>query len=433
MILRVFAAALLLLPPAALAQGNPGPFGGLFGRTPERTGRDVTIFELRGSGTLQRDDALLAEGRPENDQLEAGDIGALVGSLAFQRDSDRIQFRLRSAASYQQYFREPKFGGTTVDTSAVFSGQVATRLMIDASLNHVYSPFFQLQPTPLVAAPPRAGVLVPVSPFVVSLLENHTGQATVGFTSRYARRSTLSGLVSRRETRFLQQPHHDFTVDGLRAQWSRNLNRDLIFRAGYNREEVHQVANAGVEFVHESIDLGVDFARGLSLGRRTQLAFTTQTSMIKRPGIGRQYRLNGSAALTRGFRRTWYAGLSASRTTEFMPGFLEPLFSDTAGLSLGGMFAPRVEWLAMVNGGRGEFGVDGAGGRFTSANATTQLNVALSRRWGVFGQYAFFHYELPPGAAAVDLVSRLSRQTITVGLTTWVPILIRERTPRDPR
>jgi hypothetical protein len=429
-IIRCCVAALLLLPAAAFAQGDPGPFGGLFGRTPERAGRNYTLFEIRTSTSGQLDDQMLDPDGGIEDEL--GVIaGATVGA-AFEHGSDRVQSRLRTSGTYQEFLQDRPVGGTSVETSGTLSWRVGTRLSIDASAAHLYSPFFQFQPT-FFGGPAYLGVPVPAAPYVASLIASHSVDGKAGFTSYYSKHSTLSASFARRQTRFDRLPDQNFVMNGGEALWTRRVSRDVRLRLGYGREQIRQESRAGVEFVHETLEAGVDFARALSLSRRTTIAFDSQTSIIRRPGLGRQFRLNGGASLARWFGRSWMAGIHVKRATEFMPGFVEPMFSDTAGLSLMGLLSSRSELVLMLNGGRGEFGTDASLGKFVTANATTQVNFAVTRKFGFFAQHAFYHFEIPPGVSPVTSLDQLSRQTFTVGATAWIPLLNRERTPRDPR
>ena len=58
----LLALALVALPCPAAAQATGGPFGGLFGRTPPRTGQDVTLLEARTAIGGLYDGALPGDG-----------------------------------------------------------------------------------------------------------------------------------------------------------------------------------------------------------------------------------------------------------------------------------------------------------------------------------------------------------------------------------
>src|SRR5688572_2009436 len=142
-------AALLLLPSAAFAQGNPGPFGGLFGRTPERIGREYTVFEVRTSASVQVEDALLSESAAG--QLDRGAASGLSGSLNFEKKTDYLEFRARSAATYIQLMQSPVVGWTSTDTGVAVLGKLGSRLSVEGTAMHFYSPFFTFQPVLFMA------------------------------------------------------------------------------------------------------------------------------------------------------------------------------------------------------------------------------------------------------------------------------------------
>jgi hypothetical protein len=89
--------------------------------------------------------------------------------------------------------------------------------------------------------------------------------------------------------------------------------------------------------------------------------------------------------------------------------------------------------MLQLDGGKGYFGFDSGVGRFTTATSVAQFGFAVSRSIGVFVQHSTFYYELPQSASLVAPVAHLARQTMTFGMTTWIPIYTRERSPSDTR
>lgn len=420
---------LVLSPALAGAQGLAGPFGGLFGRTPERTNKEFTAVEFRTAVGGQYDDAIA------DDSLAAltpksGSTGGVNAGLSFERRSDRLRFNLYGAGTHQQFFREPAFGATSYDGGGLVLAKVATRLSLEGSGTYRRSPFFHLLPA-ASGALPLPEVLVPADAFSARRLDNDTVEGVVGFSSPYTKRSTLSASVSRRATRFFNQPDDNFELWGARGMWSRKMTRDVAAHIGYGREEIQQSV-VGARFIHEVFDVGIDLAREISLARRTALNFNTQTSVIRETGGERRYRLNGGVGLTRGFRRTWAASLAATRNTEFLPGFLAPVFSDGVSSTVSGMLADRVQWTAAVGASRGQVGFESQES-FVSYTGTSRLSAGLTHHLGLYAEYSYYHYNLPAGSTTIVLLPQLSRQSVSVGFSAFVPIFTRVRTPRDPR
>ena len=427
----LFIVVLALAPSVAGAQGLAGPFGGLFGRTPERVGKDFTTLEFRSAAGGQYDDAILDESTPAELAVKSGATAGANSGLAFERRSDRLRVSAHGNGTHQQFFREPAFGATSYDTGAILLAKVATRLSIDASTTYRRSPFFHLLPASSGAVPLPA-VLVPGHAYAARKLDNDTLDSMVGFSSPYTRRSTLSASVTRRTTRFFNEPDNNFGVWGARGMWTRKLNRDLAARIGYGREEIRQTAFGDTRFVHEVFDVGLDLAREIALDRRTALTFNTQTSIIRETGGDRRYRLNGGLSVIRAFQRTWATSVSANRTTEFLPGFLQPIFADSVSGTVSGMLAPRVEWSGTLGASRGQVGFEHLA-KFITYSGTSRLSAGVTRYLGIFADYSYYHYALPAGTTSIALLPQLSRQAVSVGLSAYVPIFTRMRTPRDPR
>lgn len=105
------ALALLCLPASGAAQ-SAGPFGGLFGRTPERTGREFTGLDVRASLAAQVEDPLGGDAPGAGEQARRA-TGGGSADLAFERRTDRLVLSLSGASTYQQFFQAPSFGAAS--------------------------------------------------------------------------------------------------------------------------------------------------------------------------------------------------------------------------------------------------------------------------------------------------------------------------------
>jgi len=100
-IIRVcLATALLVMPITATAQGNPGPFGQLFGRAPASTGQEQTLVEVRSDLSGMYDTMLMA---PEGERLDRTQSGAIAGAsagLIVDHTSERFDAGLRGGVAH---------------------------------------------------------------------------------------------------------------------------------------------------------------------------------------------------------------------------------------------------------------------------------------------------------------------------------------------
>src|SRR4029450_5704978 len=108
-IIRVCLAAALLTPAVATAQGNPGPYGKLFGRAPASIAdQEHTVVEVRASLGASYDDALLApEGRPADTPPQSGvsGDGSMFGSLDHR--SSVFSVNLNGGGARGEHFTQP--------------------------------------------------------------------------------------------------------------------------------------------------------------------------------------------------------------------------------------------------------------------------------------------------------------------------------------
>jgi hypothetical protein len=131
--------------------------------------------------------------------------------------------------------------------------------------------------------------------------------------------------------------------------------------------------------------------------------------------------LNGNAGIARRIGRTWSASANYARGLGFLTGFTQPILSDSVNGTFAGQIAPRASFSSGVAWTRNTVGFSGSEA-FGGYSATSSLSVAVTRTVGVFAQYAYLGYQVPPGAA-VNILSTFSRQTVSGGVNLWLPIL----------
>lgn len=418
----------LCVPAVAAAQPPRNPFAELFGRTPNREGKEFTSVYLRSQigaqwGETLREDVSLPDAVPPG--FAAGGDVALVGDLI----RDRYQVRAQGRYSYQEFRQTPAFGAPAMDASLGANVKITTRLNAEAGAHFARSPFYQLA----WFAPSASGVLQPLDRAAILLMENDTVDASAGIVSNYTRRSSISLLGFARETKFDQMPDNDFTSVGGRARWNRQMSKNLSIHAGYGMEELRIGTPDGASKIrNELLDIGVDFARGFEIMRRTTFSFGTDTSMTRENNGPRHVRVNGHVLLERGFARTWLAQISARRSTEFQPGFRSAIFADRGEVSLAGYVSKRLILNLHAGGGQGQVGTSDPR-KFISYQGDARLTFAVTRHLGVFTQYVYYHYQSPPDPRAMLILPKVARQAVSVGVQTWFSLIDKERVPSDSR
>ncbi|MES1254511.1 MAG: hypothetical protein ABUS56_02810 [Acidobacteriota bacterium] len=254
-----------------------------------------------------------------------------------------------------------------------------------------------------------------------------TLRGSTGLTDRLTRTSTLSIQGDWTDSRLVNGGPGDLRTLGARAIYSQQVTRDLGFHAGYGRY-VTDYSNAP-STTSENIDVGVDYNRGgtFALGRRTTVSFATSTSFVTirdrvTGNSDTRFRVNGNAGINRRLGRTWVASGAYTRALGFLAGFTDPILSDAVTGSIGGQVTSRASWNSSAGWTRNQVGFNNDQ-IFGGYSAITIFNVGLFRNLGMYAQYAYFGYRLPPDAAAANILSTFSRQAASVGLNLWVPII----------
>jgi hypothetical protein len=419
-----------LVPAAAAAQRPPqgSPFDDLFGRAPQRTGREYTSIKFRTQAGAQMGWILENEGGAPGDTIPEGLAGSGDASVNADYIRDRLRVQARGRYSYQEFRKEPAFGVPAYETGVGVIARPLTRLTFQGAANFVRSPFFQL-----VALGPDPASFQPIDRAAIILMQSDTIAGSAGVTSNYTSRSSLelTGTVQRTDFKFSSQS--DFESVGGHLQWRRQMTRDLVVHAGYGRDQLRSLSADGqTVFNNDRVDIGVDYGRAFTFARRTSLSFGTETSLMRENSGPRHFRVNGHVTLDHRFRRTWQAQLSANRGTEFLPGFRAPVYTDYASATLDGFLRKRLLLNIRANAGQGQAGLSDPR-KFISYSSSAKLTLALTRRLGVFGQYGYFHYQMPADPLTLFLVPRGARQALAIGVQAWMPIYDKDKVTRDPR
>lgn len=427
----------------ARAQRANGPYAAAFG--PQQNENRVQGLDLGASFFGAYDRNHFPESTPterlDPRLTESGASAGVAGSLTYLRRGDRARFMLTGGGAGRQYASSTDLFVTAYNAGTALTVPLARRLTLEGNAGAAYSPFYEFAPFldsgsgfgSVGQIGSGFGSLGPLSAgfgFAAAAERNLGLNASVGLTSELTRRTSLFGTADRREVRLLDHRDRDLKSWGGRAGIRHRVGRGFGVHVAYGREQYEYSFDDVRPYVNETIDVGVDYGNALAISRRTMLTFSSST-VATRYLNDTHYRVNGSARLVRGFARTWSMWLGYNRDTDFRVGFRAPLLTDSVDAGVGGQLSWRIRWSAGTGYTRGAIGF--GSDRFSAYSGTSRLDVALNRKLALYGQYAYYRYQLPQGSSALDLVPRFSRQVATVGLSLSVPLINQVRPPRPPQ
>jgi hypothetical protein len=422
----------------AWAQREAGPFAGLFGGGRDADARQTLALNWSAYGgyddtVLDQSVQLAADPRFQ----KSGEYGGLSLGLGFARNTGRNRFNIDGATAVRAYGATREISAPTYTMSTGFALAPARRTTIVGSAGGSYSSFYQF--APFLAGDPGAGTNVPTYGFAAVDQESRAVSAAIGLSQQLSSRVSLSTNVGWNRIRYQSREDANATrLDGRTAGFAfrGNLSRDLGFHAGY----VYRDGQLGdlptlqsVAVIH-NLDIGLDYSRALSISRRTRLRFGTGSSIVQSHQRIRHFRLDGQASLTQEIRRTWTAALSYVRGTQFLHGLNDVAISDGVTAGIGGLLADRVQLTSSAGYSTGRVGLDAGLPRFSSYTGSGKVTFALSPVLGMYAQYTYYHYDVPPASSAFGgLPPRLGRQALTFGLNGTLPFMKDTRSPRDSR
>lgn len=420
--------ALAALVPAAATAQSRNPYSDLFGRAPQRTGKEFTAVQFRSTAGAQMGWTLENEFTPPDTVIPEGISAGGDAYLTAEYIRRRVQIAANGRYSYQEYRQEPAFGAPAFDTGIRIEVRPRTRLSLQGGASFARSPFYQL----MWLRPDLTSPLPPVDQSAILMLQNDSLEASAAVISHYTSRSSLELSGVRKETDFESSPQHDFSSVGATIMWRRQMNRNVSVHGGYSQEQLRQrFTLSETRFTNERIDVGVEYGKSLSFARRTSFGFGTDTSLVRENDGPQRFRLNGNITLDHRFARTWALQVAARRGTDFLPGFRAPVYTDHAHVAVAGYLAKRLLLNLNADGGQGAALSDPR--KFISYAGNAKVTFAMTRHLGMFTQYVYNHYQMPADPLTLFLVPKGARQAVSIGVETWVSILDREKVTSDPR
>jgi hypothetical protein len=436
--------------PTQAQQPSGGPFSGLFKGSPKE---QPQTLDVRASAFAAWDDNLLAQapggsGDPlavDPRFIKSGIANGFQASLAygFRRSGTRSQFNVSGDASVNQFASGLGTGALWFHSYNVATGlstKITNKTSMSFGLSAAYAPYYQYAPFLANTASEESPVGSDYGYAVQSAWVRSTS-ASVSVENRFSKKSSISAGIGW-DLRSIQD-NEEASVESRSARvgFSHNLTRKLGFHVGYGIQESRYLVAPDAKPVRTNMmDVGLGYGDGLTLtfGKQT-LTLSIGASIAKNgdplsvatTGKSTAFVLDGGATLSRPIGRTWAASLAYSRGTHYIVGFSQPITADSANAGISGPLVTRLQFSAGAGASRGQQLFSASSGKIVSYTASTRLTYALFSHLGLYGQASYYKFSLPPGFTNFGFVPDLDRRSVSVGLSTWVPLIKQRRQRRD--
>jgi len=402
----------------ASAQFRPErPYRGIFA-----SGVDNSTHSVVGNGTLSAgyDDDLLADatGRDQPVSNQQGILGQVSGGLSYTLNVDRVSLNAGAGSTVRYYPSLEREYFTTHNAGVNASARILNRPEVSLFGSANYQPVNFLSAFPALD---NSLTLENPEPDFVPVESQYVAYAAgVSISQPLSRRMSVSASGTRRMADRLET---DFWSQSANAALRVQMTRDVALRLGYAVSEAHYEGRPTV--VSHRPDIGLDFARALSLTRRTSLSFGVGTDATVSSGETR-WRASGHVALAHEIGRSWVTRAAYQRGTRFIETITEPVFSDSVQASLSGLLTRRIQFTSIASASIGSAGSNSR--QFDSYRGSAGLSVALTRYMNTGVDYAYYRYLMDPLIALPSGVpSNVNRQSIRGHISLWVPVLNRPR------
>ncbi len=455
-VLVVIALAASAIP--ALAQTAPGPrperpFRGLFAGGTGNATQLLTVSASFGGG--YDDDIFL------NQQAGVAPVPGSHGSTSFLNASGdlgysvskkRVSFSasLGSGVGHYPGLNQPSLVHHSAGAGGSF--QIGRHSTVSIHQSETYQPFYFWSAMPMsvtavdpipVFDPGTMTIADAVQAASLNLQQPIAADATVGSNAEYYLASETGVGFTQGLTRNLsldlsygyrrsdsKSGAQDFSMQSGGGRLGYILGKGLGLHAGYGySQSVYQLTVGESRYQGHNIDVGVDYSKALSISRRTTFGFTTGTSGFN-DGTTTHYNLVGTAHLTHEMGRTWSAGLAYQRYVAYTETFRAPALTDDFTGSVGGLLSRKTQVQGGVGISRGDVGFTPAN-NYSSAFASGGARFAINRYSGVSVSYSYYHYLFADDIAlAPGLLRHTNRQSISVSIDFWAPLIQHNRSGR---
>lgn len=406
------------------------PYRGLFGSGYSDTSQLLTLGLNMGGGY---DSSVFVDDREDPTEpvtpLSREDSGFAAGSANLNYSLNLKSISLSAAAGVGLSYY-PDSGDPTSHAyygSTGMSWVMSPRASVSGSFSVAYRPITHLSSLPGLGNASQG----PGNPFdAVRGGEGEsylTETADAGLSYQVSRRVSTS--VGYRAWRSVPPGQtSDSVMQGLSARANIGVGRGLGFYVGYHLDSTVYGAGLPNYYTHHA-DFGLDFAKALSLTRKTTASFGTGTSAAT-DGNETRYWLTGNVAIMRELGRTWSAALSYNRDVAFEAAFQQPVFSDTVAAMVGGLISRRVSFDAGAGVERGKVGFATADNGFSTLYTSTGIGIAITRFLNGGLRYGYSRYLFDAGVRLpADLLFQTGRHGVHAYLSSWLPLFSRTRRP----
>jgi hypothetical protein len=335
----------------------------------------------------------------------------LHGILSYRRKMKRMTVGADTTSTLQHYAQVKDAIG---DHGARLTLQVPLRRRIELFASQVlmYSQSYRLLAFPALSTNAAAPVLGSNTGEAVSRLKAYTATTNLGVTQTLSRRSSIDFGYDFQSISF-STGQADLRTWGAGGRFTRRLTRSAVLRFGYGQRLGHYGSFSPMQTtrMHDS-GLGIDYERPRR--RPTAISVTSGSTIV----VGRVL-VTGEAVVKQYLGRSWAARMLYRRRPEFVGGFAEPVFLDSATAGLEGFLGRRLELSTSAVYSTGEIGSKAT---YDSYSGSARASFAMNRHLALSLEYLYYSHRFAGDIITVPAAAALDRHSVRAGVRWWSPL-----------
>lgn len=413
------------------------PYRGVFGGGTGRLSQLLTLGLHMGGGF---DSSVFVDNR--NDPNAVAPFGRRHGgfvqgsaNLNYALNLDSVSFTADGGVAGTYYPVVDRPIARRYFTNVQADWRASSKSNLSGSYYMTFLPVTHLVPLPIGNDPS----LGPGNPFDNTLgaqAESYrTSAASVDFNYQISRRVSTSLRYSNWRVNSPDRDH-DVVTQGGSARISYSLTQSVGVYGGYRLDtglyQPNSQTGPSVRYYTHGADFGFDFAKALSLTRKTSATFGAGMTGVSDTNQT-QYTATGHATIMREIARTWRAWASYNRNVSFAQAFTEPVFSDWVNAEVSGLINRRLSFYANTGMSFGAVGLSYArtsDDNYRALYASTGVGFAISRHLNAGARYWYTRHRFDRGLnVPTDLMFQTGRHGVSGYLSSWIPLFSRSRRP----
>jgi hypothetical protein len=413
------------------------PYRGIFGGGLSETSQLLTLGLNMGGGydsSVLVDNGTNADGTtppetpPNTTSLsrQGGGFGQASANLNYALS--RKAFGLSadggvSASYYPVLVNDPIVHNYFANVSSQW--RLATRASLAGGYSINYGPYQYLSSLP-GAADPRLGPSNPFGNTIGAQAESYRNES-VSASLSYSLTRRLGLSTGIQGTRVVTpDTDRQASTRAANARMHVGLTRNFSAYVGYGFQ-VGRYGDDSPDYRTHNVDFGLDFAKALSLTRKTTATFGVGSRGVT-DGTTSTYAFTGNVNLHRELGRTWSASAGYSRDARFDQAFRQPVFSDSVMSNVGGFLSRRVRADAGVSYSFGNIGFGNDDNGYRTVYSSAGLGIAITRFLNSGLRYSYSRYLFDGGVDVPrDLLLLTGRHGVNAYLSAWLPLFSRTR------